>query len=564
MPQNTRQTRFVLEENIQKAISEYRRGVYKSRLEAARAFDIPYATLHSRMSGRNSRAQAHEYRQCLSSAEEKTLAKWITRLTSTGFPVSPKLAVEIAEEIRRERFRIAKTQPPPLRPLGKHWTERFRTRYPEIQGVWTRQIENARFLASNVDTVKQWFDAVTNIRIQHQYPPECIYNMDESGFAVGTSQSSRAVVKIREKSSWKVVNGRQEWITAIECISAGGTVIPPLLIYKAKHTNTAWIPSQTPLDWRFSTSNSGWTSDSHAFEWVSTVFEPSTRPPAPQRRLLIMDGHGSHITANFITFCMEKAIDILILPPHCSHILQPLDVAIFAPLKHALAAETDAASRIDARRLPRVEWTAMYIRAREKAFTLRNIQKAWQATGLNPLSPLEVLDKLPQPTQRPRSTEPTRLEQQQSLDTSLLCSSPPEGTELRQANAQLHQALREEKLASPAKRYIHRMTHAFEATQSQYATVSKRLAEVEELLRTRKARKKGKRVSLQGRFVYTTPEVLEVTRAAEEKSRKKRKRSGAKTPSKASKLSDNEGDDLENTTSDCGSDCIDVAMKRVH
>ncbi|KYG39827.1 hypothetical protein M433DRAFT_161247, partial [Acidomyces richmondensis BFW] len=78
--------------------------------------------------------------------------------------------------------------------------------------------------------------------------------MDESGFAVGTSQSSRVLVNIREDSSWKVISGRQEWITAIECVSAIGVAIPPLVIFKAKHTNSAWIPQDTPLDWRFSTS----------------------------------------------------------------------------------------------------------------------------------------------------------------------------------------------------------------------------------------------------------------------------------------------------------------------
>jgi len=146
--------------------------------------------------------------------------------------------------------------------------------------------------------------------------------MDESGFAVGTSQSSRTLVNVREQSSWKVINGRQEWITGIECISAAGVAIPPLIIFKAKHTNTAWIPQDTPPDWRFSTSNSGWTSDSHAYEWLTTVFEPSTKPASPtQRRLLIMDGHGSHITANVIAQCMEHTIDLLILPPHTSHVL---------------------------------------------------------------------------------------------------------------------------------------------------------------------------------------------------------------------------------------------------
>ena len=92
--------------------------------------------------------------------------------------------------------------------------------------------------------------------------------MDESGFAVGTSQTSRVLVNVRERSSWKVVHGRQEWITAIECISAAGEALAPMLIFKAKHTNTSWIPIDALDHWRFTTSNSGWTSDSHALEWV--------------------------------------------------------------------------------------------------------------------------------------------------------------------------------------------------------------------------------------------------------------------------------------------------------
>ena len=90
--------------------------------------------------------------------------------------------------------------------------------------------------------------------------------MDESGFTVGTSQLLRVLVNIREQSSWEVINSRQECITTVECISAVGIAIPPLVIFKAKHTNTAWVPIDTPSNWMFSTSNSGWTSDSYAYE----------------------------------------------------------------------------------------------------------------------------------------------------------------------------------------------------------------------------------------------------------------------------------------------------------
>jgi len=62
----------------------------------------------------------------------------------------------------------------------------------------------------NKETAKIWFEAVTKLHLQHQYPPEQQYNMDKSGFAIGESQTIRALVNIREKSSWKVINGRQE------------------------------------------------------------------------------------------------------------------------------------------------------------------------------------------------------------------------------------------------------------------------------------------------------------------------------------------------------------------
>jgi hypothetical protein len=82
-----------------------------------------------------------------------------------------------------------------------------------------------------------------------------------------------------------------------------------------------------------------------------------------------MDSYGSHITASFISFCMDNAVDFLILPPHCSHALQPLDVGVFSSLKRALAAEIDAVSWLDVGRLKHVKWTETYIRARQRAMT---------------------------------------------------------------------------------------------------------------------------------------------------------------------------------------------------
>ncbi|KYG39953.1 hypothetical protein M433DRAFT_79054, partial [Acidomyces richmondensis BFW] len=66
------------------------------------------------------------------------------------------------------------------------------------------------------------------------------------------------------------------------------------------------------------------------------------------------------------------------------------------------------------------------------------------------------------------------------------------------------------------KRYTQRMTSAFKTTQSDLITIRKRLAFAEQLLYTRKARKTGKRVTLKGKFVFSTQEVLQIANEAKE------------------------------------------------
>ena len=72
--------------------------------------------------------------------------------------------------------------------------------------------------------------------------------MDESGFAIRASQSSKTLINIQKSSNWKVIHDRQKWIIIIECVDAAGTAIPSLIIFKTKYTNTVWIPVNTPFN----------------------------------------------------------------------------------------------------------------------------------------------------------------------------------------------------------------------------------------------------------------------------------------------------------------------------
>lgn len=51
------------------------------------------------------------------------------------------------------------------------------------------------------------------------------------------------------------------------------------------------------------------------------------------KRLLIIDGHTSHVAWEFFDFCLEHDIIPLCLPAYSTHLLQPLDVGLFGPLQ---------------------------------------------------------------------------------------------------------------------------------------------------------------------------------------------------------------------------------------
>jgi len=346
-----------LAQKVSDAIVAYRNGVYSSKRECARAFSLSERTLRRYLDGGVSRSTSHEYQQHLSLPEEKTLIKWITRLDKLGHAVSPAFARKLAFEIRSSRPKLSSypstsSLPPPL--PGKRWIDKLRSRYPELKGAYTRQLESARIVGSSYTIIAAYFDALSTLFLENSYLPDDIHNFDESGFAIGTSISTRVLTNTKQKRPRKVVPGRQEWITAIECISATGKALPPLVIYKGGYNNTGWIPASTPLNWRFSTSINGWTSDLHGYVWLTTIFNPETKPSTDRHRLLLTDGHSSHLTAKFIAYCLKNTIDLVVLPPHSTHILQPLDVTIFSPLKTYLTQETDRLSRLDRGRISKV------------------------------------------------------------------------------------------------------------------------------------------------------------------------------------------------------------------
>jgi len=146
--------------------------------------------------------------------------------------------------------------------------------------------------------------------------------------------------------------------------------------------------------------------------WLSKIFEPHTREKAGKsKRLLLVDGHSSHVNLRFIKFCDQHDIILAILPPHSTHRLQPLDVGIFSPLSTAYSKEIDRliqSSHGFSRVTKRNFWT-LFRTAWNSALTVENIRSAFATPGIYPINPSKVLQKIKKETPSPIMSDSERI-----------------------------------------------------------------------------------------------------------------------------------------------------------
>lgn len=101
--------------------------------------------------------------------------------------------------------------------------------------------------------------------------PEDIYNMDESGFTIGDVEASQRIINAAIRQRFQAKPGRQEWVTAVECICANGTSLPPLIIFKGKNLLRQWIPAGIYDNWRFGCNKKGWTCNEDGLQWLREI-----------------------------------------------------------------------------------------------------------------------------------------------------------------------------------------------------------------------------------------------------------------------------------------------------
>lgn len=175
-----------------------------------------------------------------------------------------------------------------------------------------------------------------------------------------------------------------------------------------------WFLPDMTLDWFYTSTNSAFTTNEIGLCWLREILIPQTATNLNegQWRLLISDGHKSHVSSDFMQEAYLSNIWCYYLVPHTSHIFQPLDLALFSPLKRRFRAIRGANPLMDDFEVVRKQqFLNNYRIARNCTMKLTNCMAGFKAAGIWPFNPSKGLlssfvPKEPENSSQPRPTTP--------------------------------------------------------------------------------------------------------------------------------------------------------------
>ena len=219
--------------------------------------------------------------------------------------------------------------------------------------------------------------------------------MDETGIMLSQLGSVKVLVGRDNQRGCRGARVKRTTITAVECVSADGRYLHPMIIWPAATHRSNWSTWPTP-GWHYGFSDSGFTDSYLSLQWLKVVFDPQTKDRAGHKpRVLVCDGFGTHETLEVLEFCFENNIILCRLPSHTSHKLQPCDISVFGPLKAAYRDQVERLEHGGIGTVGKEHFTYLYHPARECALTPRNIRSGWAKAGLYPFNPARVVKDLP-------------------------------------------------------------------------------------------------------------------------------------------------------------------------
>ena len=253
-------------------------------------------------------------------------------------------------------------------------------------------LEEARRGNGTPTALNGFFDLLQNFNDQHRLQPSQIWNWCKKGFDLDPSPSN-AVASRQSGIARRQHRQSHGHVTVNVCVNAQGNSMPVQIVYNQKELSPALV-SNGPPGAVYSTSGSG-SMDSGLFQdWLTKIFLANTS--RDKTDVLIMDNHVSYLNVETIDLARKNNVIFLALPPKTTHLLQPLDRAVFCSLDQHYQTARDAARLTKPDHMLVIgDFPKIFTEAYLKAVTPCNILASFEQTGISPFNrnavPLDAL-----------------------------------------------------------------------------------------------------------------------------------------------------------------------------
>lgn len=210
--------------------------------------------------------------------------------------------------------------------------------------------------------------------------------MDESGLS--TVQRPQKVLATAGRKQVGAITSAERGsnVTVVCCMNAAGSYVPPFMIFPRKNMKNELV-NEAPTGTVGVAQESGWMTTEIFVKWLQH-FQSFVKASHNDKVLLIVDGHASHKSFEALNFAKENGIEIVCLPPHCTHRMQPLDVCFYGPLKTYFNQEISVWLRNHPGRVvTALQIGYLFNQAYGKTASVQNACNGFKNTGLWPVNP---------------------------------------------------------------------------------------------------------------------------------------------------------------------------------
>ncbi|KAM5349768.1 hypothetical protein ACJ41O_006273 [Fusarium nematophilum] len=257
--------------------------------QVARKHAIARGTLRHRQKGGTNAREAKISTQRLSPDQEDDLINWIINKEEASRAPTKKNIREFAQ--------LMASVSGEEQPIGHNWVNRFIQRHEEVKTKFSRSTEAVRTREATEENLEQFYDRLDTQIKKKGVGWTRIHNIDEHGVAEGETKAGKVVGTSLTSLSTVSESDSRTWVSIIEAIAANGDALTPVVIFTGLNLQGQWFPDLFP-DWKYDCTESGWSNSLIFRKWFLEVYLPETKPKTGLWRILILDGHKSHMTMN--------------------------------------------------------------------------------------------------------------------------------------------------------------------------------------------------------------------------------------------------------------------------